>query len=33
LINYAKATINGRGCRGRMVVGFTSSYAISVYHH
>ena len=23
----------GRHCRGRMVVGFTTTYAISAYHH
>jgi hypothetical protein len=22
-----------RGCRDRMVVGFTTTYTISVYHH
>jgi hypothetical protein len=23
----------GGGCRGRVVVGFTTTYAISAYHH
>jgi hypothetical protein len=31
--NYRHLPKEMRGCRGRMVVGFTSTYEISAYHH
>ena len=34
-LKISEITICTRGCRGRdrMVVGFTTTYAISAYHH
>jgi len=29
----SKIQFKGRRCRDRMVVGFTTTYAISIYHH
>ena len=31
--NYLAYCYRGRRGRGRMVVGFTTTYAISAYHH
>jgi hypothetical protein len=33
-LGYAKKNLgSGRRCRDRMIVGFTTTYAISAYHH
>ena len=33
IIAITTKIVGGRGARDRMVVGFTTNYAISAYHH
>jgi hypothetical protein len=33
LLNKNPTGLSGRRCRDRMVVGFTTTYASSAYHH
>jgi len=33
LVHKQNCSLVGRRCRDRMVVGFTTIYAISAYHH